>query len=147
MLVGPNLAISYSSRSVPSGTGLSSQPLCVRASRNSWRRPLWSIPRDRPGIASMDCIASPQYKLQRSLLASSADEAVTSISSRRGTWRSEDDGLGARRYEIDGIRRPLLAPHLVGDFANDLAVLHFEKMGQTHGKLGANGIGNVGHLV
>src|SRR6185312_13505783 len=69
------------------------------------------------------------------------------FASGRSAGRSECDLFGAWRYEVDRIRRPLLAPHLVGDFTNDLAVFHLKKVDQAHGKFRPNGIGNVGHLV
>src|SRR5712671_5790052 len=101
MLVGPNLATSYRSRSMLSGTGLSSQPLCVRASRNSWRRLLSSMRRGALVTVSRVCIANPhrlrRYEPQRILLARFADGAVTLTSSRRG----KDDLRGPRRDEVD----------------------------------------------
>src|SRR6266480_6633958 len=69
------------------------------------------------------------------------------LGSGSGDGRGEYDLLGARRYEVDRIQGPLLAPHLVGDFANDLPVLHLEEVSQAHSKLSSNGIGNVGHFV
>src|SRR5260221_7997882 len=103
-----------------------------------------------------------QYELRGIAVTSSTDRAgkigsatltspegipsVTSAS-RRSAWMREYDLLGAGRYKVHGIRRPLLTPHLVGDFANDLAVFHLKKVGQTHGKLSPNRIGNVGHFV
>jgi hypothetical protein len=81
--------------------------------------------------------------------AAEIPEGISNIifGSRGSARRGEFDLLGAWRYEVDGIRRPFLAPHLVGDFANDLAVFHFKNVGQAHGKLGPNRIGNVGHFV
>src|ERR1700757_2540381 len=93
----------------------------------------------------------PASIVSGAFMAASSSHAAkdsTALSSSRGSARRREyDLLGARRYEVDGIRRPLLAPHLVGDFANDLAVLHLEKMREAHGELGSHGIGNVGHLV
>src|SRR6266436_2096565 len=76
-----------------------------------------------------------------------AEVSDTGSASGRSARRREHDLLGARRDEIDRVWCSLLTPHLVGDFANDLAVLHLKEMGQAHGEFGADGIGNIWHLV
>src|SRR5258708_5609847 len=107
----------------------------------------WQIPCCRQGQYELRGISpGGQYWIGDGHQPPKGIPSVTSAS-RRSAGRREFDLLGAWRYEVNGIRRPLLAPHLVGDFANDLAVFHLKKVSQAHGKLGPNRIGNVGHFV
>src|ERR1700738_2768919 len=76
-----------------------------------------------------------------------AEVSDTVPASGRSARRREHDLLGARRDEIGCVWSSLLTPHLVGDFANDLAVLHLKEMSQAHGEFGADGIRNIRHLV